>query len=158
MTDEGLAAIVKLSEGDMRRCLNILQSTHMSYPLIDDTAVYATTGNPPPSTILHMLQTLLNSPIHEAYQTVFTIQRTAGLSLVDILTSLHELVLRTQMPESVLRYLLAELADAEYRLAGAGSERIQLAGVVGMFAKAKEMVHEEERKERQRMEGGSQDK
>ena len=154
MTEDGLRAIVRLSEGDMRKCLNVLQSTAMSYPRVDEAAVYSTTGNPSPAVLLHILHTLLNQPLPAAYSTILAIQRDVGLSLIDILTYLHELVLRTGMPDAVLRYLLAEMADAEYRLAGAASERIQLAGVVGMFARAKEMIHEEEQAQRQRMEGG----
>ena len=152
MTEDGMRAIVKLSEGDMRKCLNVLQSTAMSWPKVDEAAVYSTTGNPSPATILHILQTLLNQPLPTAYSIIIGIQRDVGLSLIDIITYLHELVLRTGMPDAVLRYLLAEMADAEYRLAGAASERIQLAGVVGMFARAKEMIHEEEQAQRQRME------
>ena len=146
VTDDGVAAIIKLSEGDMRKVLNVLQSTHMSYPVVDEAAVYSTTGNPPPATLLHILQTLLNAPLPDAYATLAAIQRDQGLSLIDIITYLHELVLRTGMPDRTLRFLLAELADAEYRLAGAGTERIQLAGLVGMFAQAKAMVHDEDSK------------
>ena len=141
MTEDGLAAIVKLSEGDMRKCLNILQSTSMSSSTVNETAVYSTTGNPLPSDILLILQALLNSTLPESYALIRRMQVERGLSLQDIVLYLHELVLRTEMPDEVLGFVLREMCDAEYRLASGTSETIQLAGVCGIFATAKEMVH-----------------
>ena len=142
LTDDGLAAIVKLSEGDMRKTLNILQSTAMSSTTVDETAVYSTTGNPLPSDILLILQALLNSSLADSYALIRRMQVERGLSLQDIVSYLHELLLRTEMPDDVLGFVLSELCDAEYRLASGTSEAIQLAGVCGIFATAKEMVHQ----------------
>ena len=142
MTEDGLAAIVKLSEGDMRKCLNILQSTSMSTSVVDEAAVYGTTGNPLPSDILLILQALLNSALPDSYALIRRMQVERGLSLQDIVLYLHELLLRTEMPDDVLGFVLRELCDAEYRLASGTTEAIQLAGVCGIFATAKEMVHQ----------------
>ena len=142
LTDDGLQAIVKLSEGDMRKCLNILQSTSMAASTVDEAAVYNTTGNPLPADILLILQALLNSSLPDSYALIRRLQVERGLSLQDIVQYLHELVLRTEMPDEVLGFLLREMCDAQYRLASGTSEAIQLAGVCGIFATAKEMVHQ----------------
>ncbi|PQM33322.1 replication factor C subunit 3 isoform X1 [Prunus yedoensis var. nudiflora] len=46
VSESGLAAVVRLSNGDMRKALNILQSIHMaSQQQITEEAVYLCTGN-----------------------------------------------------------------------------------------------------------------
>lgn len=44
ITEDGLQAIVKLAHGDMRKCLNVLQSCHAAYDIINEENVYACTG------------------------------------------------------------------------------------------------------------------
>ena len=40
----GVEACVALGRGDMRRCLNLLQSTHMSFGLVSEENVYRCAG------------------------------------------------------------------------------------------------------------------
>jgi replication factor C subunit 3/5 len=37
VTDDGFKAVIRLGCGDMRRVLNVLQATHTSYPVVDET-------------------------------------------------------------------------------------------------------------------------
>ena len=48
----GLDACVRLADGDMRRVINVLQSTHMSADLVDEASVYKCTGSPLPQVAL----------------------------------------------------------------------------------------------------------
>ena len=48
-TPEGLDACVTLGTGDMRKCLNILQSTHMAFDEVNVQNVYQCTGSPTPA-------------------------------------------------------------------------------------------------------------
>lgn len=68
MTTEGLNAIIRLSEGDMRRCLNIMQATHMAYPVVDESSVYLCTGNASPEEVRGALSALLNMNFSEAFR------------------------------------------------------------------------------------------
>jgi replication factor C subunit 3/5 len=51
LSDDGRAALLKLSKGDMRRALNVLQACHAAYDRIGETEVYTCTGSPHPSDI-----------------------------------------------------------------------------------------------------------
>eukprot|EP00967_Tisochrysis_lutea_P080617 scaffold110811_cov32-Tisochrysis_lutea.AAC.4 len=48
LADGGLEACVRLGNGDMRRCLNLLQSTHMGFGLVTEANVYQCAGQPTP--------------------------------------------------------------------------------------------------------------
>ena len=45
-TEEGKKALMDLAGGDMRRVINGLQSTHLAFPVVDDTSVYKCCGQP----------------------------------------------------------------------------------------------------------------
>ncbi|KAJ1503849.1 hypothetical protein HMI55_000549, partial [Coelomomyces lativittatus] len=65
---DGLSAILKLSQGDMRRALNILQSSHAAFQIVDEWAVHATTASPLPKDIESMVVGLLNDDFTTAFQ------------------------------------------------------------------------------------------
>ena len=44
VTEDGKAALLELSNGHMRRALDVLQACHAAYDMTDETAVYTCTG------------------------------------------------------------------------------------------------------------------
>lgn len=133
LTEDGLQAVIRLSEGDMRKCLNVLQACHSSFDVVDETNVYLCTGNPLPADITYILHLLNNEPFDKAYQLLRKLQQDKGLSLVDVLTFLHELVLRVQYPPEIMTFALSQMANIEYNLSFGGPEAPQLLGLVGVF-------------------------
>lgn len=59
--DGGKQALMKLSNGDMRRVLNILQSTWMAYKNVTEANVYSCVGHPTPENIKSILNWLLST-------------------------------------------------------------------------------------------------
>jgi replication factor C subunit 3/5 len=65
LTDDGKAALLKLSKGDMRRALNVVQACHAAYESIGETEVYTCTGSPHPADI----EIIVNSMLTEEFTT-----------------------------------------------------------------------------------------
>jgi replication factor C subunit 3/5 len=130
----------------------------MAYDEINEAAVYASTGNPLPSDLKLMLNLLNNAPMQAAFDQILAIQQQKGLSLLDMLTFLHEQVLQISYPPPVMNFLLSELAALEVRLAQGTNERIQLASLVGVFKQACAMTEqfqiEREKKQQQQLAAG----
>merc|ERR1719408_342457 len=63
LTDDGALAIVQVGSGDMRKVLNIFQTTSMGHSVVDANAVYSSTGVPHPSDIDQFLKTLLTNTV-----------------------------------------------------------------------------------------------
>lgn len=63
----GISAILRLANGDMRKVLNVLQATASGFPVIDEDSVYACTGNPRPAEMKEALQSLLKESFQSAY-------------------------------------------------------------------------------------------
>ena len=64
----GIDSLIDLGEGDMRRTLNLLQSTCMSAGEVTEDAVYATAGKPLPKEIEKCAEWLLNDPLPVAFK------------------------------------------------------------------------------------------
>lgn len=70
LTENGKTALLQLAGGDMRRVLNLLQATHLSYEEVDEEVVYLTAGAAVPRVIEHMFQSLMNDSFLQAYNTI----------------------------------------------------------------------------------------
>ncbi|CAB1320166.1 unnamed protein product, partial [Coregonus sp. 'balchen'] len=92
VTPDGMKAIVTLSSGDMRRSLNILQSTSMAYGKVTEDNVYTCTGHPLRSDIANILDWSLNKDFTSAYNLILQLKTLKGLALHDILTEVHLLI------------------------------------------------------------------
>lgn len=72
-TKDGENAILQLADGDLRRVLNLLQSTSMAYPIVTQDAVYLTAGAAIPSVIEAIFTSLLNDLFEPAYRTLLKV-------------------------------------------------------------------------------------
>ena len=68
ITEDGKKALLKLSKGDMRRALNVLQACHAAYDVVGENEIYNCTGNPHPSDI----ETVVNSMLSDEFTTSYT--------------------------------------------------------------------------------------
>jgi DNA polymerase III delta prime subunit len=68
LTDDGKAAVLKLSKGDMRRALNVLQACHAAYERIGETEIYTCTGSPHPSDIEAIVNSMLTDEFTTSHQ------------------------------------------------------------------------------------------
>ncbi|XP_070806671.1 replication factor C subunit 5 isoform X1 [Pituophis catenifer annectens] len=140
VSDDGMKALVTLSNGDMRRSLNILQSTYMAFGKVTEETVYTCTGQPLKSDIANILDWMLNLDFTSAYRNILELKTLKGLALQDILTEIHLFVHRVDFPTSVRIQLLIKMADVEHRLAAGTNEKIQLGSLVAAFQVTRDLI------------------
>ena len=142
ITPDGIQAILQLSGGDMRRVLNLLQSTAMSSEVIDETSVYQTSGAPLPRDIDSILNWLLNANFLTACTNITQLCTSSGYALVDVLTELTpRLAALEGLDAAPLACLLNGLSRVEQRLAAGTDEKLQTASLVGVFVQTRELLH-----------------
>ncbi|XP_031372325.1 replication factor C subunit 3 [Punica granatum] len=137
VTEGGLEAHVRLSNGDMRKALNILQSTHMASQQITEEAVYLCTGNPLPKDIEQIAYWLLNESFATSYKRISEMKTRKGLALVDIIREVTMFVFKIKMPSDVRINLINGLADIEYRLSFGCNDKLQLGSLISSFTDAR---------------------
>ncbi|KAL4183197.1 hypothetical protein AMTRI_Chr11g97010 [Amborella trichopoda] len=131
--ESGLSAVVRLSNGDMRKALNILQSTHMASQHVSEKAVYLCTGNPMPKDVEQISNWLLNEDFATSYKYISDMKTTKGLALVDIVREVTMFIFMIKMPSTVRVQLINDLADIEYRLSFGCNDKLQLGSLIGSF-------------------------
>lgn len=137
VSESGLTALVRLSSGDMRKALNILQSTHMASQHITEEAVYLCTGNPMPKDIEQIAFWLLNESFTESFKYISDTKMRKGLALVDIVREVTLFVFKIKMPSDVRVKLINDLADIEYRLSLGCNDKLQLGSLISTFTTAR---------------------
>merc|ERR1719295_1363247 len=133
LTDDGMKSILRLSGGDMRRCLNIMQSAHTAHNVVNEETVHECTGSPRDIDIKEILHFLLNKDFKAAFDGIRNKMDERGLALNDVISGIYQLVIRMKIDSMVLCKVLSQLADLEHRLTVATNEKIQLASLVAIF-------------------------
>uniref|UniRef100_A0A2R5LIQ2 Activator 1 subunit 5 n=2 Tax=Ornithodoros turicata TaxID=34597 RepID=A0A2R5LIQ2_9ACAR len=140
VTADGRKALVDLAQGDMRKALNILQSTSMAFEEVNENNVYQCVGHPLKSDISNIVNVLLNENFPFSYDQINKLKISKGLALQDVLTQVHLYVHRVEFPDEVKMYIIDKMADIEYRLAAGTSEKIQLSSLISAFQMARQMI------------------
>lgn len=142
ITEAGKKAIFELSQGDMRRVVNLLQSVAITYSgeCINDEKVYKCCGQPLKSDIDSIMNILLTENMKNAYKGIQQIKVDKGLALQDILTHLSVAIKEKNFPYDVRIQIYTELADIEHYLNTGGSEKIYLSSLVATFQIAKNVI------------------
>lgn len=156
---EAVDALIRLSKGDMRRALNVLQACHASSTplrakdapkvaesevkrdMITTETIYSCIAAPPPDAMAQIVKTLLEtSDVTSCLGTLNALKVTRGLALADMITSLSEELAKLEVSAEVMISWLSGLADIEHRVAGGGSEMVQTGAVVGVVREGVELM------------------
>ncbi|XP_043670893.1 replication factor C subunit 5 isoform X3 [Vespula pensylvanica] len=135
VTDDGKQALMTLCGGDMRKVLNILQSTWLAFGSVTEETVYSCVGHPLPVDIRNITNWLLNESYELSYCKIQDLKIKKGLALQDILTELHLFVHKNY----ILINLVIKMAEIEKRIAVGCSEAVQLNALVAAFHQAREI-------------------
>lgn len=159
ISPEATEALVRLSKGDMRRALNVLQACHASStPLqprdapkilekdvvretITLETIYHCIAAPPPDAINTILNTLLStSDVTSCLASINSLKVARGLALADIITAISEEVVKLEVKPEVMIAWLDGLAEIEHRVAGGGGEAVQTGALVGVIRNGVELM------------------
>ncbi|KAF5296502.1 hypothetical protein FQR65_LT01491 [Abscondita terminalis] len=139
VSEDGKQALLTLANGDMRKVLNVLQSTWLAFKNVTEDNVYTCVGHPLKSDIENIMKWLLNENFKTTYNNIKQLQNLKGLALPDILTEVHRYVHRIEFPHSIIIALLDKFAIIEHRLSVGADESIQLTALVASFQQVKEL-------------------
>ncbi|XP_072394476.1 replication factor C subunit 5 [Diabrotica undecimpunctata] len=139
VTEDGKKALLTLANGDMRKVLNVLQSTWLAYKQVTEDNVYTCVGHPLRTDIESIVKWLLNENFKTTYNNIKELKMIKGLALHDILTEVHKYVHRIEFPFDVMIDLLEKMAEIEYRLCAGANENIQLTALISAFQHVKDI-------------------
>lgn len=137
VTQECVIEIIKISEGDMRKSINVLQALYLAnlQQNIDVNELYQIIGYPNPSIKNDIVQTIYNNNISEAYLKILSLKKTNNLCVQDILKELVDHLINSELNNIKMGRVLKELAKIETYLANNVNEDIQLGAIIATIHK-----------------------
>lgn len=139
---EGQEALIKLSKGDMRKALNVLQVCSAALDKKSDEIevdmIYECVGAPRPKSIELVLDAIIKNDWTDAYSTLIKIRRTEGLALVDLITGFIDILDRYELKPATRIEMLKDLAEIEHGISKGGNDKIQSTAVIGCIKQALE--------------------
>jgi replication factor C small subunit len=131
--DDGIEAILDLSEGDLRKTLNILQTAASVGKPINAEIVYSVVGKANPYSIRDMIFTALNGDFISARNKLREMLQKYGLSGMDIVRQIHSEIFRLDIPDRWKVKLADITGEIDYRLVQGANEEIQLSALLAKF-------------------------
>ena len=145
ITTDGKNAIIKHSKGDMRKVLNMLQSSYMIYDTIDEKDINICFGYPEQKIVSKIMTYLLTKNIKECCVLIKQTIKEIGISLSDIITEIYDYIMvyviegnaiipeLTTLSENDIIDILDILRLIEVNQSANTNEDVQIGGFVSIF-------------------------
>ncbi len=145
ITDGGINTIIKKAHGDMRKVINILQSTSMAYDVVNEINVNKCIGYPQKRHVKKIINSLINDDFTKAFNKINDLKIKDGLSLTDILHEIHNILIEflltsktdgfdiDKLNEDQIKSIFDKIREIEFNQSVNTSEKIQLSALVGIF-------------------------
>ncbi|KXA98779.1 Replication factor C small subunit [candidate division MSBL1 archaeon SCGC-AAA259J03] len=135
LKDDGIEAIIYVSEGDLRRAINILQASSALEEEISEDVVYQVSATASPGEVKDMINLALNNDFEEARGKLMELLVNQGLAGDDILQQIHREIFDLDIPDPVKVKLIDRLGELDFRLVEGANERIQLEAALAYLSR-----------------------
>ena len=130
---DAAAAIFYVSEGDMRKALNILQGCSMHSDKVNSDLVYKISSRAKPKEVKEMMELGIKGEFQKAREKLDFLIISYGLSGEDILLQIYKEIPNLDIEESKKIILIDKLAEYNFRLVEGANERIQIEALIAQF-------------------------
>ncbi len=131
--DEAIKAIINLSEGDLRKAANLVQSSTTVKDRITADVVYDVSSQAKPQDIKEMLDLVLKGDFKNARKKLHNLLLIQGLAGEDIIREIHKQVFDLDISEENKIKMVGLIGEYDFRLSEGGSELIQLEALLAQF-------------------------
>ncbi|MEM0107151.1 MAG: replication factor C small subunit [Candidatus Micrarchaeaceae archaeon] len=133
--DEGAKeALAYISDGDLRKLTNTLQSCAMKDIHITKESVYEFAARARPTEIISMLKHALSGEFVQAREDLDNLMLKYGMSSEDILLQCYKEVQNMNIDERLKLKIIEDIGETDFRLVEGANERIQLEAFLASIA------------------------
>jgi len=140
VTDGAVRAIIEITEGDLRRVSNLMQSAASLGKDIDEENVYDAANRAKPNDIREMMKLALVGDFIGARKLLQDILLKQGLAGNDVLSEIHRQIYNFDISEEMKIQLIDKCGEYDFRINEGGNELIQLEALLAqmvLFSKRK---------------------
>lgn len=131
----GLETIIEICKGDMRKCINLLQSVSMATGYVNEINVYKCSGEPTSEVFKNLLNYLTQHSFVDTYNYINNIRLEYSMSLIDLIKRIDKFILNLSLTNNQLSTLIKDLSEIENNLSNGGTDEIQLGSMIACFLK-----------------------
>lgn len=132
--DAALSAIYYVSEGDMRKAINILQGAAMHSSHINEELIHKISSRARPKEIREMVETAIKGDFKNAREKLNKLMIDYGLSGEDVIFQIYREVSSLNLPETKKVLLIDRIGEYNFRLVQGANERIQIEALLAYLA------------------------
>jgi len=135
--DDGLEAILEVSEGDLRRAINTLQAAASIGKPIDEERVYSVIGRVNPVDVREMILLAINGDFIGARDKLREMILKYGVAGSDVVRQIHIEIFRfKEIPERWKIKLADVIGEVDFRLVQGADEEVQLSALLARLVEA----------------------
>lgn len=139
LSAKAIEALLYVSEGDLRKLTNTLQSAAVAVKKIDEAAIYDIAARARPKEIVAMLKYALSGDFEKARAELNTLVLVYGMSGEDILIQCYREALNLDLDDKLRLRLISSIGDCNFRIVEGANDRIQLEAMLANFALMKDI-------------------
>ena len=144
ITQDGYDSITNLTNGDLRKAINLLQSVNMAFPLVNEENSYYTMGVPSYSKIKEIVLFLISEKnFKQKFDYLNDLIKEHGYSIIDIINYVHKVLVTDQeildeVNNIELAFILKHMSTLEHKLNISTFEEIYIGNFVSIFVLLKD--------------------
>ncbi len=134
ISEKASEALLYVSDGDLRKLTNIMQSASVSDGKISEQSVYDIAARARPKEIIAMLRYALSGDFDKARTELSTLVLVYGMSGEDILMQCYREALNMDIDEKKKLTVISNIGDCNFRIVEGANDRIQLESMLAKLA------------------------
>lgn len=131
--EEALKTIFYISEGDMRKAINILQSASVTHKTIGKDVILSVTSRADPHAVKKMLEITINGDFLSSRDALRQLLFERGLSGEDIIKEVHNQIFNLDVDDEKKIRMLEKVGEYEFRLVEGSNAQIQLEALLAQI-------------------------
>jgi len=134
ISEDAVKAVMRVSNGDLRRVTNVLQTAAISTDSIEEEDVYSVAASLRPEEIKEIMEKSLNGKFMEAREELSDLMIERGLDGQDVISSVHTEIYDLDLEDSEKLEVMEALGEFEFRITEGASSDIQIEALLAKIA------------------------
>jgi len=136
VSEMGLEAIIYISDGDMRRAINALQSAASinNGERITAKSIYTSNVTAKPEEIIKLIKSSINGDFIDAKLQMDNLSIIKGISGDDIIRQIFKVTLDMPIKDKLKMIIINRLGEIDFRISEGANERIQLESLIAYIS------------------------
>ncbi|MFO7794395.1 MAG: replication factor C small subunit [Candidatus Nanohaloarchaea archaeon] len=134
ISEDAVNAVMRVSNGDLRRVTNVLQTAAISTDEIEEEDVYSVAASLRPEEIKDIMEKSLSGRFMEAREELSDLMIDRGLDGQDVISSVHREIYDLDLEDKQKLEVMEALGEFEFRITEGASSDIQIEALLAKIA------------------------